>query len=165
MTALTKGQQIGGFIVWMILAFIAAGFGAAASVHAASFYAQLVSPPWAPPAWVFGPVWTTLYVLMGFAAWLVWRVGGSAEAKPALVLFLFQLVLNALWSWLFFAWHLGAWAFLDVVVLWVLILATVIAFWRVRPIAGVLLVPYFLWVSFALVLNYSVWQLNPALLG
>ena len=165
MTALTRGQQISGFIVWMIAVFIAAGLGAAASVHAASFYAQLTNPAWAPPAWVFGPVWTTLYVLMGFAAWLVWRVGGFAEAKPALVLFLVQLVLNALWSWLFFAWHLGAWAFLDVVVLWVLILATVIAFWRVRPTAGVLLVPYFLWVSFALVLNYSVWQLNPALLG
>ena len=76
-----------------------------------------------------------------------------------------QLALNALWSWLFFAWHLGGLAFAEIVVLWVLILATVVSFWRVRPLAGALLFPYLLWVTFASVLNYSVWQLNPQVLG
>jgi tryptophan-rich sensory protein len=102
---------------------------------------------------------------MGIAAWLVWREGGFRAAGSALVLFLVQLALNALWSWLFFGWHRGAQAFADILLLWALILATLVAFWRIRPLAGVLLLPYLLWVSFAAVLNYSVWQLNPEILG
>lgn len=102
---------------------------------------------------------------MGVAAWQVWRVGGFGANRLALGLFLFQLLVNALWSWLFFAWHLGGWAFVDVLLLLALIVATLIAFWRVRPAAGMLLVPYLLWVAFAAVLNYSVWQLSPQLLG
>jgi tryptophan-rich sensory protein len=81
------------------------------------------------------------------------------------VLFLVQLALNALWSWLFFGWHRGALALADILLLWALIVATLISFWRIRPLAGALLVPYLLWVSFASVLNYSVWQLNPGVLG
>ena len=158
-------KQILGLVGWLVVSFIAAGIGAAASVQAGPFYAELVRPEWAPPGWVFGPVWTALYVLMGVAAWLVWRVGGFRAAKLALTLFLVQLALNALWSWLFFGWHLGAWAFADVLLLWAMIAATLIAFWRIRPLAGALLVPYLLWVSFASVLNYSVWQLNPQTLG
>lgn len=160
-----RQKQILGLAGWLIVSFIAAGIGAAASVQAGPFYAQLVRPEWAPPAWVFGPVWTALYVLMGVAAWLVWRVGGFRAARPALTLFLVQLALNALWSWLFFGWHLGVLAFADVLLLWVMIVATLVAFWRIRPLAGALLVPYLLWVSFASVLNYSVWQLNPQALG
>ena len=114
---------------------------------------------------VFGPVWTVLYAVMGIAAWLVWRVGGFRAARTALTLFLVQLAVNALWSWLFFGWQLGGAAFADIALLWVLIVATLVAFWRVRPLAGVLLVPYLLWVSFAFALNYSVWQLNPQVLG
>jgi tryptophan-rich sensory protein len=106
-----------------------------------------------------------LYALMGIAAWLVWRVAGFRAAKTALTLFLVQLALNALWSWLFFGWHRGVLAFADIVLLWALILATIVAFWRIKPLAGVLLVPYLLWVSFAIALNYSVWQLNSAHLG
>ena len=102
---------------------------------------------------------------MGIAAWLVWRVGGFRAAKSALTLFLVQLALNALWSWLFFGWHWGAFAFADILLLWALIVATLISFWRIRPLAGALLVPYLLWVSFASALNYSVWQLNPQVLG
>ena len=102
---------------------------------------------------------------MGIAAWLVWRVGGFRTAPGALVLFLFQLAVNALWSWLFFAWHFGALAIADIVLLWLLILATHIAFWRIRPLAGVLLIPYLFWVSFATALNYAVWKLNPLILG
>ena len=158
-------RQIAGLAGWLIVSFIAAAIGGAASIQAGPFYAQLIRPDWAPPGWVFGPVWTTLYVLIGVAAWLVWRVGGFLAARSALTLFLVQLALNALWSWLFFGWHLGALAFADVLLLWALILATLVAFWRIRPLAGALLVPYLLWVSFASALNYSVWQLNPQALG
>jgi tryptophan-rich sensory protein len=165
MATLERKNQLVGLAGWVIVSFIAAALGAAASIQAGSFYAQLVRPDWAPPASVFGPVWTALYALMGIAAWLVWREGGFRAAGSALVLFLVQLALNALWSWLFFGWHRGAQAFADILLLWALILATLVAFWRIRPLAGVLLLPYLLWVSFAAVLNYSVWQLNPEILG
>jgi benzodiazapine receptor len=158
-------KQLAGLAAWLLVSFIAAVIGGAASFQASAFYARLVRPEWAPPSWLFGPVWTVLYAVMGIAAWLVWRVGGFRAAKPALALFLVQLVLNALWSWLFFGWHLGALAFTDIVLLWVLIIATQIAFWRISPLAGALLVPYLLWVSFAVALNYSVGQLNAALLS
>ncbi len=102
---------------------------------------------------------------MGIAAWLVWRRGGWAAQRRALTVFVAQLALNALWSWLFFGWHLGAAAMLDIVVLWVLIVVTVVMFWRARPLAGLLLLPYLAWVTFASALNYAVWQLNPQALG
>jgi tryptophan-rich sensory protein len=102
---------------------------------------------------------------MGIAAWLVWRAGDVRSTKFPLTLFLVQLALNALWSWLFFGWHHGALAFADILLLWALIVATLIAFWRIRRLAGALLFPYLLWVSFASALNYSVWQLNPQVLG
>ena len=165
MTSLTKRKQVVGLAGWLILSFIAAAIGGAASVQAGPFYAQLVRPDWAPPGSVFGPVWTVLYVLMGIAAWLVWRVAGFRAARTALTLFLVQLALNALWSWLFFGWRLGALAFADILLLWALIVATLVAFWRITPLAGALLVPYLLWVSFAAALNYAVWQLNPRVLG
>ncbi|NEX60977.1 TspO/MBR family protein [Noviherbaspirillum galbum] len=157
-------KQLAGLMGWLLVSFIAAAVGAAASIQARPFYGQLVRPDWAPPASVFGPVWTILYVLMGIAAWLAWREDGYRAARQALALFLLQLALNALWSWLFFGWHLGAPAFADIMVLWAMIVATLVSFWRIKPLAGVLLVPYLLWVSFAAVLNYSVWQLNPHLL-
>jgi translocator protein len=162
---LPKKKQIIGFVAWLAVSFIAAGIGSAASVQARPFYTRLVRPEWAPPPDLFGPVWTVLYALMGIAAWLIWRIDGFRTARTALVLFLVQLSLNALWSWLFFGWHLGALAFADIVLLWALIVATLIAFWRISPLAGALLVPYLLWVSFASVLSYSVWQLNPQILA
>lgn len=165
MASLTKQKQIVGLAGWLVVSFVVAAIGGAASIDAGPFYTQLVRPDWAPPPWIFGPVWMGLYALMGVAAWLVWRVGGFRAAKSALILFLVQLALNALWSWLFFGWHRGALAFVDILLLWVLIVATIIAFWRIRPLAGALLVPYLLWVSFASVLNYSIWQLNPQVLG
>lgn len=165
MVPLTKQKQILGLVAWLIGSFITAAIGGAASIEADPFYTQLVRPAWAPPPAIFGPVWTCLYALMGIAAWLVWRVGGFRAAKSALTLFLVQLVLNALWSWLFFGWHLGALAFADILLLWALIVATLVAFWRIRPLAGALLVPYLLWVSFAAALNYSLWQLNSQGLG
>jgi len=161
----TTPKQLVGLVAWLVVSFIAAGIGGAASIQTGTFYAELLRPEWAPPSSVFGPVWTVLYALMGIAAWLVWCVGGFRAAQTALTLFLVQLAFNALWSWLFFAWHRGALAFADILLLWALIVATLIAFWRIRPLAGALLVPCLLWVSVAVALNYSVWQLNPQILG
>lgn len=154
-----------GLVGWLVVCFAASAIGAVASIQSKSFYAQLVQPGWAPPGSVFGPVWTVLYALMAVAAWLVWRRGGFQTDRLALSLFLVQLALNALWTWLFFAWHQGAWALLDVVILWLLVATTLVLFWRARPLAGLLLVPYLGWISFATALNYAVWQLNPQVLG
>lgn len=165
MSTMSKQKQVIGLLGWFILSFTASAIGAIASIQAKTFYGQLVQPSWAPPGSVFGPVWSLLYGLMAIAAWLVWRDGGFKNKRVPLTFFLVQLVVNALWSWLFFAWHLGAIAFVDILILWVLIVATIVFFWRVRPLAGALLIPYLCWVSFAAVLNYSVWQLNPGILG
>ncbi len=165
MTSLSRSNALKGFAFWLLVTFVAAGIGSVASMQAGAFYQQLVRPEWAPPPDVFGPVWTALYALMAVAAWLVWRTAGSfGAARTALTLFLVQLAVNALWSWLFFAWHLGGLALADIVLLWLLIGATVVAFWRIRPLAAVLLLPYWLWVTFAGFLNHAVWQLNPQLL-
>ena len=158
-------RQLLGLCGWLVAAFLAAAVGAAASIEARAFYAELAQPPWAPPGWVFGPVWTVLYAAMGVAAWLVWRERGFRGARGALALFLAQLVLNALWSWLFFGWRLGAAAFGEILLLWLAILATLVAFWRVRAAAGALLVPYLLWVGFAAALSWRIWRLNPDALG
>jgi tryptophan-rich sensory protein len=154
-----------GLLGWEGLCFAAAALGAVASVQAGAFYVQLQRPGWAPPGWIFGPVWSALYLLMGVAAWLVWREGGFRAARGALLLFLLQLAVNALWSWLFFRWHLGAAAMADVLLLWGLILACALAFGRHRPLAGVLLLPYLAWVTFATALTWAVWRANPRLLG
>src|SRR5690606_18929201 len=126
----TGRQQVAGLLGWMAVVSAAAAAGAIASADAAAFYAQLRQPPWAPPAWLFAPVWTLLYILMAVAAWLVWRVGGFVNAAPALMLFLVQLAANGLWTWLYFVWRRGGWALAEIAVLWILIVATTIAFWR-----------------------------------
>ena len=105
MVSQSKQRQILGFIGWFVVSFAASAVGAVASIQAKSFYSQLAQPTWAPPPWLFGPVWTALYALMAIAAWLVWRSGGFRANHIALSLFLLQLALNALWSWFFFAWH------------------------------------------------------------
>lgn len=160
----TRRQAL-GLLGWLVAAFCAAALGGLASAGAGEFYRELARPPWAPPGWLFGPVWSVLYALMAVAAWLVWRVRGFAGARGALAMFVVQLAANALWSWLFFAWRMGGAAFAEIVLLWVLIVATIALFWRVSKVAAVLLLPYLAWVSFASVLAYATWQLNPALLG
>lgn len=162
---MNRARQIFGLAGWLLLCFAAAGLGAIASVQAAMFYQQLAQPSWAPPSSIFGPVWSVLYALMGIAAWLVWRQGGWRRQRGVLVLFVIQLAVNAAWSWLFFGWHRGALAFADIVLLWLLIVATLFAFWRVRAVAGALLVPYLCWVSFAMALNFAVWRMNLQALG
>lgn len=165
MSRSSTGSQLLGLAGWLVLVFIAAAVGAWASVDASSFYAQLNRPAWAPPASAFGPVWSVLYVLMGVAAWLVWRERDATARAAALTAFVVQLVANALWSWLFFAWRNGALAFADVALLLVLIVVTTGLFWRIRRLAAVLMLPYLAWVCLASALTWSVWRNNPALLS
>jgi len=160
-----KRTRFFGLIAWLGLTFTAAAIGSAASINAQSFYTELIQPSWAPPGYVFGPVWTTLYTLMAAAAWLVWRVGRFKNAQTALILYLAQLVFNALWSWLFFVWNLGLLSFIEILLLLALIMGTVFCFWRMKPLAGILLIPYLLWVVFAAFLNFTLWELNPHILG
>src|SRR5690606_27347371 len=112
---------------WLLASFAAGAIGSVASAGSADFYLSLDRPAWAPPASLFGPVWTVLYLLIGVAAWLVWREAGFVRARLALVLFLVQLALNALWTWLFFGMRDGTLAFAEILVLWAFILATLIA--------------------------------------
>ena len=149
----------------MILLFI--GLVAAAAVFGGQFmpgpwYAALAKPEWNPPNWLFGPVWTVLYVMIAVAGWLAWRQGGGWRgALLPLTLWLVQLVLNAAWSWLFFGQRRMDLAFAEIVVLWLLILACVVLFWRIKPLAGAVMLPYLAWVGFAAFLNYTIWRLNP----
>lgn len=152
---------------WIALAASAGAVGALASRNAGAFYETLAKPAWAPPGSVFGPVWSTLYALMGVAAWLVWRARPATPAtadarRRGLRLFVGQLVLNALWTWIFFAWRNGALALVEIVVLWAAIVLTIEYFRRVRMLAAWCLVPYLAWVSFATALTWALWQRNPA---
>jgi tryptophan-rich sensory protein len=160
----TRIVTASGLVLWGAICLFAAAVGAFASLRAETFYAELVRPGWAPPAAVFGPVWTVLYAMMAVAAWLVWRRREIRPARIALAFFMIQLALNALWSWLFFGWNQGALSFLDIVLLWGLIVATLVLFWRISPLAGLLLLPYLAWVTFAAALNYEIWQLNRSIL-
>lgn len=156
--------QVTGLLFWLALCFIAAGIGAAASISAGTFYTSLIRPGWSPPPYLFGPVWTVLYTMMAFAVWLVWRVDGFATSQMACILFLLQLGVNALWSWIFFVWHRGAWAFIEILLLWILLIATILTFWPISTLAAILMIPYLLWVSFAAGLSFTLWRLNPQIL-
>jgi len=149
---------------WLLVSFAAGAVGALASAGSADFYRQLERPAWAPPSWLFSPVWSVLYCLMGVSAWLVWRERRLQAGPLPYVLFFAQLVANGLWTWLFFAWRQGAWAFVEIVCLALLIIATLLTFRAVKPLAAWLLVPYLAWVSFASVLTFAIWQRNPTLL-
>jgi benzodiazapine receptor len=123
-----------------------------------SWYAELAKPAWNPPAWIFGPVWTFLYASMAVAAWLVWkRVGWAAPIR----LYFVQLTLNAAWTPVFFGAHEPGWALLVIVALWIAILLTMLSFQRVRRSAGLLIAPYLAWVTFATILNLTLWRMNP----
>ncbi len=165
MTGMSKSKQALGLALWLALTFAAAAIGSTASIESGVFYGQLARPVWAPPAWLFGPAWTILYILMAVSAWLVWRVGGFGPNRAALSLFVVQLTVNAVWTWIFFVWKQGALAFAEILVLWVLILWTILAFRRIRPLAGALLLPYLAWVTYASALTLAVWRLNPLLLN
>ncbi|QBQ55350.1 TspO/MBR family protein [Nitrosococcus wardiae] len=143
--------------------FLGAAFGAAAFgvlFPPGPWYEQLAKPPWTPPNWVFAPVWTLLYILIGVSGWLVWRRSGFLTAPAAFSAFALQLVLNGTWSWLFFGLHKPGIAFGEILLLWLAILVTILLFWKKVWLAGALLLPYLAWVSFAAVLNWKLWQLN-----
>jgi benzodiazapine receptor len=152
-------------LISLLLVVATAAIGAIASLDQRDFYDALAKPVWAPAAGIFAPVWTLLYAFMAVAAWIVWRArGGIAHASDAFLLYGAQLLLNALWSWIFFRWHIGALALLEVCALWITILVTLVHFWRIRRSAGLLLLPYLLWVSFATALTAATWRLNPGFL-
>jgi translocator protein len=164
-----KGELVmkkwNSILVLALLILVCLAIGGLGSIFTISsvrdWYPTLNKPSWNPPSWLFGPVWTTLYLMMAIAAWLVWRRRGIVDTGSALRLFALQLVLNAVWSPLFFGLRNPLAGLLDIVPLWAAILATLISFWKICPGAGSLLVPYWLWVSFAMVLNFALWKMNP----
>lgn len=150
-------------LLLFILIPLAAGWVSSSLVvnSQAGQYTSFIKPNFAPPGWLFAPVWSILYILMGVASYLVWNQRrAKPQVKSALILFLVQLILNILWSVVFFGWQRLDMAWLEITLLELLILATTVAYWRIRPAAGVLLVPYIVWVGFASMLNFSIWQLN-----
>lgn len=150
-----------GLVAFIVLCLGAGGLGAIATTpEIPTWYQDLVKPSWNPPAYLFGPVWTALFVMMAIAGWLVWKPRGFTQAAVPLTLFGSQLVLNVAWSWIFFGAHQPGWAFLEIIVLWLAILATTAAFFRSDKTAGWLMIPYLAWVSFASVLNFTIWRLN-----
>lgn len=156
------------FDIWLVLlAFIVlclgAGFaGSLATLQGVrNWYPTLRKPTGTPPNWVFGPVWTVLYIVMAVAAWIVWRDVGWQIARPALILFFGQLALSIAWSGIFFASRQPGLAFAEIIILWLAIAATAMFFWYFVPLAGALMLPYLAWVTFASYLNLGIWRLNP----
>ena len=148
-------------VPFVVVCFAAAGIGSlftATSVK--TWYAQLRRPEWTPPNWIFGPVWTTLYLLMAISAWLVWRSTTWPSARFALILFAIQLVLNSLWSVVFFGLHKVGPAFGEMLLLWMMTVATTVAFLPISLLAAWLLIPYLGWLFFASYLNFRIWQMN-----
>jgi translocator protein len=154
-------RQTIGLAVSIAICFGAAGIGSLMTTPSIDgWYAALAKPAWTPPSWVFGPVWSVLYLTMAVSAWLVWRQAGFSRGASALNLFGVQLVLNVCWSAIFFGAHRPGLALAEILLLWLVILATIIAFRSLSRTAAWLLAPYLLWMAFAAVLNFSIWRLN-----
>ncbi len=150
-----------GLLVFLVVCIGAGGVGALSTTpEIEGWYRTLNKPSWNPPDSLFGPVWTTLYVLMAIAGWLVWKSAGIRKTTLPLSLFGVQLVLNVAWSFLFFGLHRPGWAFVEIMVLWLTILATTFTFYRCSKPAGWLFLPYLAWVSFASFLNCAIWRMN-----
>jgi len=149
------------YIISILIAQCAGGIGAFFTTNSVgTLYTTLSKPLWNPPSWLFGPVWILLYTLMGIAAALVYQHKGSKQTTRALSLYTVQLALNALWSILFFGMKNPGGSFVEIIILLGFIIVTTILFWRVNTWAGILMLPYIAWVSFATYLNYTIWQLN-----
>jgi tryptophan-rich sensory protein len=150
-----------GLVVSLVICFAIAGLGSLATTpEIPGWYRRLNKPPWTPPDWLFGPVWSFLYAAMAVAAWLVWRNGGWRQNSYSLWLFVIQLALNLAWSFIFFRFHRVGLAFAEIVLLWVAIALTLAAFASVSKIAGLLLAPYLVWVGYAAALNFAIWRMN-----
>lgn len=153
--------QIAMLILFIGICFAAAAIGAIATNESVNtWYRTIARPAWTPPDWVFGPVWTILYLMMAIAAWLVWRNAGFRAAHVPLGLFGLQLALNVVWSFVFFTMQSPGWAFGEILLLWLALAATIVSFWGRSRAAALLLVPYLCWSSFAAVLNFTIWRLN-----
>ena len=149
---------IATLVIFFGIAFIPAIIGA--SFPPDAWYESLTKPSWNPPRWLFGPVWTVLYTLIGYAGYLAWSSSIASQRYVAFGSYAIQLVLNAIWSPLFFGYHSPGSALVDIAALWVAIALNIVTFYRIKPAAGLLLLPYLLWVTFALMLNASIWTLN-----
>jgi translocator protein len=147
---------LAGFIIITLAVGMLGGWAVSGSVS--GWYTTINRPSWNPPNWVFGPVWTVLYIMMAIAAWLVWRT--KDRIAPAMILYFSQLALNFAWSLLFFGARSPGLGLIDVVMLWLAVVATMLAFFGRSTWAGLLMVPYLAWVSFAAVLNFTIWRLN-----
>jgi len=149
-------------VVAIAVPLLAGGIGGIVTAQAIpTWYQQLEKPAWNPPNWLFGPVWTALYISMGIAAWLVWRQGWEVpRVRIALGVFAVQLLFNLLWSLIFFGWQWTGLALLEITLLWALVGITSLRFFSLKPLAGLLMFPYWLWTSFAAVLNAAIWWLN-----
>ncbi|CAN5573085.1 tryptophan-rich sensory protein [soil metagenome] len=154
-------RSFAGLLAFLTGCFAAAGLGSLVTTPRINgWYAELDKPFFNPPSWIFGPVWTVLFLAMAVTGWLVWRQRGFSGARVALTLFGIQLVLNVLWSTLFFGLKSPGAALIEIVVLWTAILATLLTFRRTSRTAAGLLVPYLAWVAFATLLNLEIWRLN-----
>lgn len=154
-------KKILQFLAFLALPLIVGGFaGFATSTGVSSWYVTLEKPFFNPPNWLFGPVWTILYTLMGVSSYMVWRSAKSAFQRMGMDLYFTQLALNFTWSFVFFAFQSPGWALINIVLLWIFILYMIIYFIRTKPVAGYLQIPYLLWVSFATLLNGAIWWLN-----
>ncbi len=153
-------ESLVALAVFVTLSFLASASGAFFR-PGEWYYEKIRKPSWNPPSWLFPPVWTLLYIMMSVAAWLVWRETGVIGGLLPLGLFVLQLGLNALWSYLFFGWENLKAAFWEALLLFAAVFAMTVAFWDVRTLAGLLVLPYVLWVGFAAFLTYTIWRLNP----
>lgn len=154
------GRSVVAAICFAVAVLATALVGGLAAAGSGGVYAELEVPTWAPPSWLFSPVWTALYVLIAVAGWLVWRAAGLAGAKTFFVVYVLQLVLNALWTPLFFALGLYGAALIEIVFLDAAVAATIVLAWRHSRLAALLLVPYLAWSLFATALNTAIWLLN-----
>ncbi len=159
---MNRKSRTRGLLVWLVVCLAAETAGALLTAPGirSGWYANLAKPPWTPPHWVFGPVWTLLFIAMAFAAWLVWEGEEGFRRHGRLWLFGAQLAANVMWSALFFTFGDTGAALADIALLWILVVAATVAFWRVHRTAGLLMVPYLGWLTFAAVLNFSIWKLN-----
>ena len=143
-----------GLLFWLSLSALVGWFGSQFSAD--NWYIELTKPNWTPPGWIFGPVWTILYILMAVSAWLIWKIDSRNFKKLSIRIYLLKMICNGLWSYVFFGLHEIGWAFVNIIVLFILIIWVTILFYKERIIAGILLFPYIIWVGFASILNLKI---------
>lgn len=153
-----RSKDLLGLAFWVVLTFSVAAFGS--QFQPGEWYTNIAKPTWTPPGWLFGPVWSILYLSMSVSAWLVWRQRSKSAVSLPLGLYLVHLAVNGLWSWMFFGRQWIGLALIDLVALVILVAITAAMFRRINRTAGLLLLPYLLWISFATALNTQIWRMN-----